>query len=99
VKKKDTNRDFLTLNEVIQIKEKKILVKRIELVRDVFVFACYTGLSYSGILKLNKSHFQKGDDNNYWIIIDRTKTDTRCRIPLLPEALEILKKYENHPLL
>lgn len=99
VKKKDTNRDFLTLNEVVQIKEKKIRVKRIELVRDVFVFACYTGLSYSDILKLNKNHFQKGDDNNYWIVVDRTKTDTRCRIPLLPEALEILKKYENHPLL
>lgn len=99
VKRRDTNRDFLTLNEVIKIKEKKIGIKRIEFVRDVFVFACYTGLSYSDILKLNKSHFQKGDDNNYWIIVDRTKTDTRCRIPLLPEALEILKKYETQPLL
>lgn len=64
-----------------------------------FVFACYTGLSYSDIFKLNKTHFQKGDDNNYWIIVDRTKTDTRCRIPLLPEALEILKKYEGQQLI
>lgn len=99
VTKRDTNRDFLTLNEVIKIKEKKISIKRIEFVRDVFVFACYTGLSYSDIFKLNKTHFQKGDDNNYWIIVDRTKTDTRCRIPLLPEALEILKKYEGQQLI
>lgn len=97
--KRDTNRDFLTLNEVIRIKDKKITIKRIEIVRDVFVFACYTGLSYSDIFKLEKTHVQKGDDNNYWIVIDRTKTDTRCRIPLLPEALEILKKYETSPFL
>ncbi len=97
--KKDTNRDFLTLHEVNRIKEKKISILRLEIVRDIFVFACYTGLSYSDIAKLNNSHFQKGDDNNFWIIVDRTKTKSRCRIPLLSEALEILKKYENHRLL
>jgi len=97
--KKDTNRDFLTLHEVNRIKEKKISILRLEIVRDIFVFACYTGLSYSDIAKLNNSHFQKGDDNNFWIIVDRTKTESRCRIPLLSEALEILKKYENHRLL
>jgi len=97
--KKDTNRDFLTLHEVNRIKEKKISILRLEIVRDIFVFACYTGLSYSDIAKLNNSHFQKGDDNNFWIIVDRTKTESRCRIPLLSEALEILKKYKNHRLL
>lgn len=63
------------------------------------MFACYTGFSYSNIAKLNKYHFQKGGDNNFWIVIDRTETESRCRIPLLSEALEILKKYVNHRLL
>ena len=58
---------------------------------DIFVFACYTGLSYSDISKLNKNHLQKGIDKNEWIIIDRSKTNNRCRIPILPKAKEILE--------
>lgn len=93
----ETNRDFLTLQEVSQIQNKKISLYRLALVRDIFVFACYTGLSYSDIAKLNSSHVQIGNDGNDWIIIDRTKTESRCRIPILPVANEILKKYENNP--
>jgi len=85
------------LQEVRQIQVKKISVYRLELVRDIFVFACYTGLSYSDIAKLNSNHVQIGNDGNDWIIIDRTKTESRCRIPILPVAKEILKKYENNP--
>jgi len=97
VVRNETNRDFLTLLEVRQIQGKKISVYRLELVRDIFVFACYTGLSYSDIAKLNSNHVQIGNDGNDWIIIDRTKTESRCRIPILPVAKEILKKYENNP--
>jgi len=97
VVRNETNRDFLTLQEVRQIQSKKISVYRLELVRDIFVFACYTGLSYSDIAKLNSNHVQIGNDGNDWIIIDRTKTESRCRIPILPVAKEILKKYENNP--
>ena len=68
-----------------------------ELVRDVFVFACYTGLGYAELNKLSTSHIQKGDDGGDWIIIDRNKTDIRCRIPLLPQAKAILQKYEKFP--
>jgi site-specific recombinase XerD len=67
------------------------------LIRDIFVFACYTGLSYVDISKLNSLNIQKGSDGNNWIIIDRTKTESRCRIPILPVAQEIMQKYENHP--
>ena len=93
----ESHRDFLTLEEVTKIKSKNIQIPRLELVRDVFVFACYTGLSYSDVAKLNLNHIQTGNDGNVWIIIDRSKTETRCRIPLLPIANDILKRYENHP--
>ena len=93
----ESHRDFLTLEEVTKIKSKNIQISRLELVRDVFVFACYTGLSYSDIAKLNLNHIQTGNDGNVWIIIDRSKTESRCRIPLLPIANDILKRYENHP--
>jgi hypothetical protein len=46
---------------------------------------------------MDSSHIQKGSDGNVWIIIDRTKTESRCRIPLLPIASDVLKKYGNHP--
>ena len=94
----ETNRDFLTLQELMHIQSKKINISRLDFIRNIFVFACYTGLSYSDIEKLSSSHIQKGSDGNDWIIIDRTKTESRCRIPLLPAAKEVLKKYANNPL-
>jgi len=93
----ETNRDFLTLQELNLIQNKKINISRLDFIRNVFVFASYTGLSYSDIEKLRSNHIQKGSDGNDWIIIDRTKTESRCRIPLLLAAKEVLKKYENHP--
>ncbi len=84
------NRDFLTIDEVRILVNKSISIKRLVLVRDIFVFACYTGLSYSDIFKLSKEHLQFGNDGEEWIIIDRSKNDSRYRIPLLPNAKDIL---------
>jgi integrase len=93
----ETHREFLTLEELSRIEEKQIQIERLNAVRDIFVFACYTGLSYSDISKLNRNHIRIGSDKKEWIIIDRTKTNNRCRIPILPKAKEILKLYENYP--
>jgi integrase len=93
----ETHREFLKLEELSRIEEKEIQIERLAAVRDIFVFACYTGLSYSDISKLSKDHLSKGIDTKDWIIIDRTKTNSRCRIPVLPKAKEILKKYEDYP--
>ena len=87
----------MTSEELAKIEEKDIQIERLSAVRDIFVFACYTGLSYSDISKLSKQHLQKGVDNNEWIIIDRSKTNNRCRIPILPKAKELLEKYKNYP--
>ncbi|HAZ02808.1 MAG: hypothetical protein A2W90_18935 [Bacteroidetes bacterium GWF2_42_66] len=80
-----------------QIKNKEISTIRMEIIRDVFVFACYTGLGYAELNKLNRNHIQLGNYGEEWIVIDRTKTDIRCRVPLLPQAKAILQKYENFP--
>lgn len=93
----ETHREFLTIEELIRIEEKEIHIERLSAVRDIFVFSCYTGLSYSDISKLSQNHIRKGADKKEWIIIDRSKTNNRCRIPILPKAKEILKKYENYP--
>ncbi len=93
----ETNRDFLTATELHAIQDKEIKIQRLDAIRDIFVFACYTGLSYSDIAKLHKDHLRIGIDKNEWIFIDRTKTNNRCRIPVLPEAKIILGKYHNTP--
>lgn len=97
VKRGEANRDFLTMDELRQIENKSIMIKRLDIVRDVFVFACYTGLSYSDLCQLRYEHLNLGNDGEKWIIIDREKTKSRCRIPLLPRASSLIKKYENFP--
>ena len=97
VTRNETHRDYLTSHELEQINNKEISTLRIEIIRDVFVFACYTGLGYAELNKLTENHIHIGDDGGEWIIIDRNKTDIRCRVPLLPQAKSILQKYENFP--
>lgn len=93
----ETNREFLTQLELSSIEAKEINIPRLAAIRDIFVFACYTGLSYSDISKLSIDHLRIGIDKNEWIIIDRSKTNNRCRIPLLPRAKLILKRYNDTP--
>jgi integrase len=63
--------------------------------RDVFVFACYTGLSYIDVKLLCDEHVLKGIDGDYWIYTKREKNDESVKIPLLNKALDILKKYNQ----
>ena len=98
VKTEQPKREYLTIQELKKIREKVIAFQRLENVRNIFLFACYIGLSYADISKLAKHHIRLGNDGNEWIIIDRTKNGSRCRVPLLPFAKDILKKYKNYPL-
>ena len=93
----ETHREILSMEELKRLEDKNIDIERLSVVRDIFVFACYTGLSFSDIAKLSRIHLKQGADGKEWIIIDRTKTNNRCRIPILPKAKEILKRYEDYP--
>ena len=93
----EVNVNFLTDEELSSIREKEFSGKGLELVRDMFVFSCYTGLAYIDIFNLTKDQLSKGIDGNLWIITNRQKTGSTSNIPLLPVAEEIIKKYENHP--
>lgn len=97
VKKEESYRDFLTLDEIKKLEQKEIDLTRLSIVRDVFLFACYTGLSYADISKLEKSHIQLRDDGNYWILIRRTKTKTEAKIPLFDNSIRILARYKDYP--
>lgn len=95
---KEVVREFLDENEIEDIINKDIQIERLVLVRDIFIFSCFTGLAYIDVKQLSQNNIAMGIDGEKWIYKNRQKTDTTSRIPLLPIALEILKKYENHPL-
>ncbi len=92
---KDVDRVYLTQTELDKIESKVFKLNRLELVRDMFLFQCYTGLAYSDMAKLTAGHISPGIDGNKWIITRRKKTDVRAAIPLLPKAEELLAKYDN----
>ncbi len=94
----EVKRDYLTEEELSTLKNKDVKVERYRLVRDIFLFSCWTGLAYIDVVNLTRDKIEKGIDSKLWIIFNRQKTNTTARIPLLPMALEIMEKYSGHPL-
>ena len=95
--KKEVIREFLSNDEIDAVYKKELPTDRLRLVRDIFIFSCFTGLSYADIQKLKRSEIIIGIDGDKWISTIRQKTETVSKIPLLPIALEILEKYKDHP--
>ena len=96
-KLKVVERPYLTKEEIQAIYEKEFASDRLNQVRDIFLFSCYTGLAYVDVKQLSKSNINIGIDGDQWIFTRRQKTDTSTRVPLLPLARELVLKYENHP--
>jgi len=90
-------RFYLTKDELSAIENKKFTIERLQVVKDLFLFSCYTGLAYIDTMNLNAGNIVKGIDGNDWLITSRQKTDTDVRVPLLPQAEELIKKYQDHP--
>ncbi|MEL7270103.1 MAG: site-specific integrase [Bacteroidota bacterium] len=88
-------RQFLTERDLSLIEETSFNDKTTERVKDLFIFACYTGLSYVDVQELKADHLVKGIDGNDWLYTKRSKTDEPLKIPLLPKAKEIIDKYRD----
>ncbi|MCU7550201.1 hypothetical protein OCK74_13850 [Chitinophagaceae bacterium LB-8] len=73
-----------------------IRMERLERVRDIFVFVCYTGLAYVDVEQLTQDNIVIVIDGKKWIYTMREKTDGKSNIPLLPKALAILEKYRDY---
>ena len=90
------DKEFLTEKELNSIETKQFDNERLNEVRDVFVFCCYTGLAYSDVAKLNAQNVVFGIKGGKQISIKRTKTNVTAKIPLLSKALQLLEKYQNN---
>lgn len=90
-------REFLSQYELEQLEDFSPSLERLDIVKDIFLFACYTGLSYIDVAKLNIDNIETDLDGQQWIKTKRQKTSVELRIPLLNKARRILLKYQDHP--
>jgi site-specific recombinase XerD len=92
---KETDRPYLTDDELNRLTSHDLKNTRLELVNDLFVFSCYTGLAYADVKKLVKAELEHTSDGMWWIKTRRQKTKQRSQIPLLDIAKQIIDKYTN----
>lgn len=95
--KREVERIALTESEIEKITNEVFQMEGTSIVRDIFLFCCYTGLAYADVEKLKKTDIVIGNDGEKWLISKRQKTDVTARIPLLPPAIAIMNKHANHP--
>ena len=90
-------REYLTKEELQKIEDFNSSLDRLNIVKDLFLFSCYTGLSYIDMTKLSIDNIQMDLDGKQWIKTIRQKTKIELKIPLLTLARKILLKYQDHP--
>lgn len=90
-------RGHLTKEELNVLSKKTFKIERLQAVLDMFLFSCYTGLAYIDIFNLSQDNIIKGIDGRDWLKTNRQKTNTMVSVPLLPEAVHLIKKYDDHP--
>lgn len=91
---KEVNREFLSEEELQQIITTPLNSKYLEVARDMFLFACFTGLSYIDLKNLRGDQVVKENDT-YWIRTRRQKTNVASNIPLLKFAQRIILKHHQ----
>lgn len=94
----EVHKEFLTKEELKTLRTKEFDIPRLDLVRDVFLFQCWTGLAFVDVSELTEEHIVPDNEGNLWIRKARQKTKIMCNIPLLDIPLQILDKYKEHPL-
>lgn len=88
----------LELQEVLTIHSKKMPIDRLDEVRDLYIFQCFTGFAYKDLFQLSREHIvYVGLGQEPWLMKERGKTKVTEMVPLLPIALEIIEKYKKHP--
>lgn len=95
---KKVDRVYLTSEELQEIADKKFATDRLSQVKEIFLFCCFTGLAFADVKRLQSRDIVKGVDGEQRITIKRQKTDTQSKIPLLPTAIKLIKRYADHPL-
>ena len=89
------DRGYLTIEEVSRLYNKEFESLRLEQVRDIFIFSCYTGLAYIDVYNLTEDQLNVWADGNTWISFHRQKTKVPFNVRLLDVPLQIIEKYKH----
>jgi site-specific recombinase XerD len=89
---------YLDEQELLRIEQKVFSSERLNIVKDIFLFSCYTSYAPCDVAKLTSNDVVKHFDGQYWIFTKRLKTKIESNVMLIPPALRIIAKYKNHPL-
>ena len=93
----ETDPTFLTYEELQTIMNKEFTIPRLALVKDIFIFALYTGLAFIDVYNLRPEHVSENNNGNLWIVKPREKTNNLCNIPLLSIPNRYLKSIRIIP--
>ncbi len=101
-KEPETNPSYLTMEELSKIRDHKFNISRLNVVRDTFIFCCYTGLALSDAKELRPEHITTDNNGRLWIHKERIKMKRRTKkyvssIPLMQTAIDLLDKYKDNP--
>ena len=88
-------RDVLTKSELTALIQTDMIFDRLEKMRDVFVFACFTGLAHCDVAGLTKENIITDEAGQVWLKTHRQKTSEVVDIPLLEIPQLIIKKYQG----
>lgn len=89
------DRGYLSEEELVRLMQIPVRTQVEELVRDLFLFSAFTGLSYVDIKNLRTGHIQRGFDGHWWVVTRRHKTQIESNVRLLEVPLRIVEKYRG----
>ena len=89
------DRGYLTDAELSRLESKTFHTRRLEVIRDLFLFSCYTGLAYIDLKNLTSDMLQRWPDGNMWIDTKRQKTNIPVHVRLLETPLRLIEKYKD----
>lgn len=89
------DREILTEEEILTIYNKEFITGRLEQIRDIFIFSCFTGLSYIDVAQLTEDNIKTAFDGHQWVMTKRQKTSVPSNIRLLEIPLAIIEKYRG----
>jgi site-specific recombinase XerD len=91
-KVKESEATYLTEVELQMIESRTFKIDRLNRVKDIFLFSCYTGYAPVDSMKLTRANIIQDANKNLWIKTNRQKTGTRANVPVLPPVLNIINK-------
>lgn len=94
LKIEEVDRPYLTEKEMKSLMDLQSPFERLNKVRDLFIFSCFTGLAYIDMKQLTKKEIEQ-NEQGLWIKTHRQKTGVRANIPLLEVPQRIMNRYAN----